>query len=209
MEICMATKRRRGCLMRVSVRQQNNFTPGLVRRLSLFGLAWLLMCEANLPGTSRWPSERQSAALFVGRVKSVELVRVRMENLEKRGRWTAVVFDELWKAEVKIESVLKQESPLGKTATVYYGHRYDGPRPDSPDLLFGFGGGCPGYPKISKGQRARFYCVISEEGTNRVLFIPEGGWVVDVARVDRSSQRRGRYVASREMLADSPRVARK
>ena len=98
-----------------------------------------------------------------------------MENLGKRGKLTAVTFDELWKAEVKIESVSKQESPLGKTATVYYEQPYRGLRPEGPNLVMGFDRGCPSYAKISKGQRARFYCVTSEEGTNRVLFVPEGG----------------------------------
>src|SRR6476620_7397096 len=116
--------------MKVLLGLKSNFAPGLARRLSLCGLAWLLMWEANLPGTSRRPSERHSAAVFEGRVNSVELVRVRMENLGKRGKWTALRFDELWKAEVKIESVSKQESPLGKIATVYYERPYRGPIPD-------------------------------------------------------------------------------
>jgi hypothetical protein len=163
--------------MEMAARQHENLAPDFVRRLSLFGMAWLLVCEPNLRGASRLPSERQSAAVFEGRVKSVELVRVRMENLGKRGRWTTVTFDELWKAEVKIESISKQESPLGKTATIYYEQRYRGPLPDTADCLMGFGRGCPSYANISEGQRGRFYCVFSEERTNRVLFIPEGGWV--------------------------------
>jgi hypothetical protein len=46
--------------------QENSFAPDLSWRLSLVGLVWLLLCESNLESASRWPSERQSDAVFEG-----------------------------------------------------------------------------------------------------------------------------------------------
>ena len=60
----------------------------------------------------------------------------------------------VWRAEVLVESVAKQDVALGQVATVYYEQK-----PGMFNGVASFGGrACPGYPVIETNMHATFWC---------------------------------------------------
>jgi hypothetical protein len=76
----------------------------------------------------------------------------------------------LWRADVVIGSVTKQDVPLGTVAVVYYEQR---PIPPSLSMRI-----CPGYPVIETNMHATFWCHrVTIDGLTNVLFVSMPSWV--------------------------------
>lgn len=93
-----------------------------------------------------------SAAVFSGIVTNVQHLPLRTTNAVPRG----ILFGRdgsdrgLWRADVVIGSVIKQDVPLGTVAAVYYEQR-----PDPPSFSMRV---CPGYPVVETNMHATFWC---------------------------------------------------
>jgi hypothetical protein len=117
----------------------------------------LVFCAFSLLAAATWPSLERSDAVLTGKVLSVEKVKVRRDKVTK---W------ELWRAKVRVREVAKQDTNWVETVALYYEQDHD-------DVQV-----CPGRPRISAGDVRQFYCVRSDVGVGeKVLFIPEAGWV--------------------------------
>jgi len=80
----------------------------------------------------------------------------------------------LWRAEIVVESISKQDMPLGKSAFVYYEQK-----PLSPIGGLSFAGRvCPGYPTIGTNMSATLWCQrVTIEGFTNVLYVSMASWV--------------------------------
>jgi hypothetical protein len=123
----------------------------------------LLFSVFTVFGLATLPSVDRSAVVLVGKVLSTQKVTVVTNGLSKR---------EIWRAEVKVERIVKQDTNLTERVFLYYGH--DHIAEDGTLHMQA----CPGYPEIPLGISRLFYCIRSDAGdTKRVLFVPERGWV--------------------------------
>ena len=137
--------------------------------IMLLGLSALTLFAAQMV-----PSIERSDVVITGKVLSVQKVRTREEELAKSSKWKRILLDEIWKAEVAIESISKTGQPLAKIEHIYYEQRYSGPPRNDENTLVGSGRACPSYAKIIPGQKAEFFCIRRTEDGKRVLFIPDG-----------------------------------
>ena len=116
-----------------------------------------------------------SAAVFVGTVTNIQHLPLVRSNAFPAGlnkiRLGPNVYDRgLWRADVVIDRLTKQDVPLGRVAVVYYEQR---PMPPS------FGGRiCPGYPVIETNMHATFWCErVTVDSLTNVLFVSWPSWV--------------------------------
>ena len=106
-----------------------------------------------------------SAAVVVGKVVSTDKVGV------VRGEY------ELWRAEVKVEHVVKGETKPGETVWIYYQQNYEEWR---DGWHFYYSQVCPGRPQIAVGLKKMFFCEGRDLGDlKNVLFVPAQNWVVE------------------------------
>ena len=109
------------------------------------------------------PSAERSAAVLTGTVLSVQKVTVETNKFSK---------SEIWRAEVRVQSITKHDTNLTERVTLYYEQDHDGE--DGTHYMQV----CPGRPHIAVGDTKMFYCIRWDAGNaKKVLFIPEGGWV--------------------------------
>lgn len=136
-------------------------------------LLLILAGALSVLAVSTIPSVERSAAVFVGKVLSVQKVRV--VGKDDISRW------ELWKAEVKLQTVVTQDITLPERIFVYYAQDWstnyvteDGRHVSLSAMVC-----CPPRPRIDTNGRYKFFCIRCDgDGDERVLFIPEGGWVI-------------------------------
>jgi hypothetical protein len=142
--------------------------------------ASLFVAFIGVYAVATYPSIERSATVVEGTVISNSLVRV-VE--ERHYKW------ELWKADVRVSRVIKQDRQLGDRESFYYGqnHREEWRSEDGK-----FRGvkihlrGCPSQPEITLGLDKRFYCVRATVGEDKdILMIPEGGWVEEITNTPR------------------------
>ncbi len=116
-----------------------------------------------------------SAAVFSGTVTNVQHLPLRKTNaVPNVTPGTAAFFvggrvqdRGLWRAEVVVDSITKQDAPLGKVAVVYYNQK--------PIGVFER---CPDYPKIETNMSATFWCQRATiGGYTNVLYISTPSWV--------------------------------
>jgi hypothetical protein len=124
-----------------------------------------------------------SAAVFTGTITNVQHLPLVRTNSPPDSAPGAVGFYPLggrvqdlgvWRAEVVVESVTKQDVPLGTVAVVYYPQR-----PVGLDGRPTLGGRvCPGYPVIETNMHATFWCHrVTIEGLTNVLYVSMPSWV--------------------------------
>lgn len=133
----------------------------------------ILLTVASLFAASTLPSLEQSAAVFTGRVLSTQKVRV--VGKDDSSRW------ELWKAEVRVQTVVIQDVALAQSVFVYYAQDWltNYVTPDGAQVHRGVMAGCPATPKITTNDVYKFFCIRHDvENDKRLLYIPEGGWVI-------------------------------
>jgi hypothetical protein len=125
----------------------------------------LLLSVFTLLAAATRPSVDRSAAVLVGKVLSTQKVTVVTNGPSKC---------EIWRAEVKVERIVKQDTNLTERVFLYYGHNHiaeDGVH---------YMEGCPGYPEMSPGTSRLFYCIRADAGDiKRVLFVPQRGWATE------------------------------
>jgi hypothetical protein len=158
----------------------------------------------RLFGAATFPSFERSAVVVTGTVLSMEQVRVNEREFSSTSRdpWRTMLLDEIWRAEITVEAIAKQDEPLPKKIFIYYEQPYRGP-------LGGTFRACPPYPRLYEGERAQFFCLRRKEGGTNVLFVPEGGWVIDtdLAGADSSNPQKNaqRAIAKLSALHDAAR----
>jgi len=77
-------------------------------------------------------------------------------------------YDGVWRADVEIQSTLKQDTNLPKRVFIYYEQEL---RPDS-------GRRCPPYPQVAIGDKTKFWCAREDiKELKNVLFVPSGSWL--------------------------------
>jgi len=126
-----------------------------------------------LLAASTIPSVERSAAVFTGRVLSAQ--RVRVVGQDDSSRW------ELWKAEVRVQTVVTQDVALARSVFVYYAQDWftNYVTPDGIHAHRGVMAGCPARPSITTNNVYWFFCIRHDvDDDKRLLFIPEGGWVI-------------------------------
>src|ERR1043166_4695318 len=86
---------------------------------------------------------------------------------------------ELWRAEVRVNSIIKQDTNLTERVFIYYHQDYQETYiTENGGGVRGYIQGCPRRPQIALGDTKKFYCYRRDAGVAKgVLFIPEGGWV--------------------------------
>lgn len=108
----------------------------------------------------------RSAVVFTGTVTNIKHLPLLVTNtvLTAEGKFSSTHDRGLWRAEVLVSSVTKQDSPLEKVAHVFFEQR---PLPPP------FGGRVSvGYPKKEPQMRATFWCWRLTEGVlTDVLYI--------------------------------------
>ena len=115
-----------------------------------------------------------SASVFTGTVTNVQHLPLVGSNSVAGGLGPGIYDRGLWRAEIVVESVTKQDVPIGKVAVVYYEQR-----PVSLDGRASFAGRvCPGYPAIETNLHATFWChrVTMDDLTN-VLYVSMPSWI--------------------------------
>ena len=134
----------------------------------------ILLMVTNLFGLGLQPSVGRSAAVFTGKVLSVQKVRV----VGDRPRW------ELWKAEVRVQTVIAQDVALEKSVFVYYAQNHvDLSFTNYVMLDIKFArdaaiAGCPPRPSIATNNVYQFFCIRRDvDDDKQLLFIPQGLWV--------------------------------
>ena len=139
----------------------------------LLAISTALAWEANFSDERR---TEMSAAVFAGTVTNVQrLPLVRTNTIIVHGGvgpgpdFGSRFNDRgLWSAEVLVDSITKQDLPLGKVALVYY--------EQSP--IPSFVAGCPGYPAIKTNMHATFWCHrVTIEGHTNVLYVSTASWL--------------------------------
>ena len=136
-------------------------------------LLLILLTAATLLAIPTLPSVERSAAVFTGRVLSSQKVRV--VGKDDSSRW------ELWKAEVRVQTVVTQDVALSQRVFVYYAQNWntnyvteDGKHVQKCTFMI-----CPSRPRISTNRLYKFFCVRHDVDDEKgLLFIPEGEWVV-------------------------------
>ena len=119
------------------------------------------------------PSVDLSAAVFTGRVLSTQKVKV--VGKDDDSRW------ELWRAEVRLQTVVTQDVKLAERVFVYYPQDWytNYVTTDGSHAMRGVTSGCPGRPRVATNRVYKFFCVRKGvEGEERLLFIPERLWLI-------------------------------
>ena len=127
---------------------------------------------------SEFPSVQNSDAVLKGTVISNTMVRFLVTD---DGDW--VWKAQLWRAEVEVFEVIKEDWPVGKRVSLYYRKDPQAERRLNGLTLRSFGSACPLLPNVSVGITRTFYCVrgtTKEEGG--ILLIPEDRWMEDTPR---------------------------
>ena len=133
----------------------------------------IALIATGLFAASTMPSVKRSAAVFTGRVLSAQKVRV--VGKDDSSRW------ELWRAEVRVQTVVTQDVALSKSVFVYYAQDWftNYVTPDGAHVHRGVMAGCPANPAIATNDVYKFFCIRHDvDDDKRLLFIPEGGWVI-------------------------------
>jgi len=131
----------------------------------------------------RVPDEKRtelSAVVFTGTVTNVEHLPLIRTNsapsaMVRQGTWVGPRRQDLgwWRAEVMVESVAKQDRPLGEVAVVYYLQQ-----PIGLDGRGTFATRMSGYPKVEPKMRATFWCQrVTVDGHTNVLCVSSPSWV--------------------------------
>ena len=119
------------------------------------------------------PSLEASDSVLKGTVISNVMVRV-MEH----GRLKA----QLWRAEIEVSEVIKQDQPIGKRVFLYYeqGHSEEWGTNGTGGLRV-WSRVCPEFPKVVVGMTKKFYCIrcVSTKPEGDILMIPEHRWMED------------------------------
>lgn len=135
------------------------------RAVALSGLLSVMCCATSLFAIEIPHTDRDCVAIFVGTVIRTEVLSTNTFEQGFTFKW------ERWRAEVRIESVVKQDERLDATVFVYYSHDHSEPGR-------GWSMSCPGAPQIEQGLTARFQCVRRNiEGFGKVLCVPSHMWM--------------------------------
>ena len=126
-------------------------------------LLTLLFSVLTLLAAATRPSAEHSAAVLTGTVLSAQKVTVVSYGRSK---------SEIWRAEVRVQQITKQDTNLAERVFLYYEQDHVGEDGTHYEQV------CPGRPNIAVGDRKTFYCIRGDAGeAKRVLFIPQEGWV--------------------------------
>ena len=133
----------------------------------------LLLTVTSVLADSGGPSVEESAAVLTGTVLSVQKVAAETNKLE------------IWRAEVRVERITKQDTNLTERVFLYYEQNHFG---EDGIIYMRM---CPAVPQIVVGDTKMFYCIRWNAGdAKRVLFIPEGSWVTTPGPVRFNGPRR-------------------
>jgi len=111
------------------------------------------------------PQAKNCAAVFEGQVVADDLVASETNRVGE-ARYGLYSITEIRKARIKIESIIKQDRPMTNEVTVYY---------DLNNSVV-----CPRPVRLSRGERATFYCVTDRIGSvTNALVIPMGTFITD------------------------------
>jgi hypothetical protein len=126
-----------------------------VRRRVRIALLILALTVTQALAIEILPSEKMCVAVFKGEVLSVEMVQTLTNYTDSA---------ELYAARIKVTSVTKQDTKLGREVTVYYVY-------DRWQL-------CPRCVDLTAKQKATFYCNRTDiGGRTKVLFVPMATFV--------------------------------
>ena len=134
-----------------------------------------LALEIIVSEVSEAKRTEMSAAVFSGTVTNIQHLPLKKTNaVPNVTPGTAASFVGgrvqdlgLWRAEVVVDSITKQDAPPGKVAVVYYNQK--------PIGVFER---CPDYPKIETNMSATFWCQRATIGGHtNVLYISTPSWV--------------------------------
>ena len=113
------------------------------------------------------PSVEQSAAVLTGTIVSAEKVGIETNRFN-----TWEIKREIWRAEIIVQRIIKEDTKLPERVFLYYEKDHVG------EDSMRYGQACPGQPRIVVGDAKLFYCIRTDAGrVKSVLFIPERGWV--------------------------------
>jgi hypothetical protein len=141
---------------------------------AICGILLLLLGIGAVLAASVIPSVKNSDAVLKGTVISNTMVRVIGDEVWK---------EELWRAEVEVLEVIKEDQPVGKRVFLYYHKHHQWERKLNGLTFRSSGRVCPAYPNVSVGITKTFYCLrgpTEEEGG--ILVIPEDRWMEDTGR---------------------------
>jgi hypothetical protein len=126
-------------------------------------LFFILIAVSTLLGLPVMPTVEYSAAVFTGKVISTERVTVQNDESNKC---------EIWKAKIKLDKVIKQDTNLSESVFVYYEQDYVGKDGVRMAQI------CPGRPEFKVGETNKFFCMRRDVGdAKKALFVPEQGWI--------------------------------
>ncbi len=143
-------------------------------RMCIASLIILLTVTSLFALSALQPSIELSAAAFTGRVLSAQKVKVVVKD---DSRW------ELWKAEVRVQTVVTQDVALTPSVFVYYARNcttsYVTKDKDGQGVLHVHTPICPAMPHLATNSVYKFFCIRNDvEDDKRLLFIPEEGWAI-------------------------------
>ena len=138
----------------------------------------LVVAVIGVYAAATFPSIKRSATVVEGTVISNTFVRV-VDN--ESYKW------QLWKADIRVSKVIKQDRELADCASLDYGQDH---KEEFRDGKFKgvriYTQACPGRPEVTLGMSRRFYCVSGTVGDDKdILMIPEGGWVEELTTTPR------------------------
>jgi len=134
----------------------------------------LILTATALLAFPTLPSVERSVAVFTGRVLSTQKVRVAVDK-EEGSLW------ELWKAEVRVQTVVTQDVALAKNVFVYYAQDWSTNyvTADGTHVRRGSMVACPARPSLTTNDVYKFFCIRHDvDDDKRLLFIPQGGWAI-------------------------------
>jgi hypothetical protein len=124
----------------------------------------LLATGGTLLAAGTVPTLEKSDAILTGKVRAAEKIKVMEVGGEK---------SELWRADVEVDSIIKGDAKLAPRVFIYY----------SQDWQTNYGRvfevsiqACPARPKIATNTRYKFFCVRTEIGGEKLLYLPEARW---------------------------------
>ena len=133
-------------------------------------VSFLILSVLTSFGIETLPNLKDCDAVLTGTVISNSMVAIESDRDTK---W------ELWKAEVRVNAILKKDTNLNERVFIYYEQNY------TESYTTENGGGirtyvqaCPSRPRIATGDTKKFYCIRRNKGLAKgMLFISQGGWV--------------------------------
>src|SRR5947208_3559008 len=112
---------------------------------------FLILSALTSFGIETLPSVDSSAAVLTGTVVSNSMVAVESVRHSKQ---------ELWRAEVRVNNITKQDTNLTERVFIYYHQNHEESyTTENGGGIRWYGVICPSRPRIDRGDTKKFYCI--------------------------------------------------